>query len=135
MHKILQSYLRRLTNLTGKNRSILLLRLTYQQFIDVHDFDFLTGNSSFTIVEELIARKKKISLCPIMDSRDESSNQVSRRLKRLQRIDNFIYEEGGARDLYVGWPFIKGKFSDGTLVRAPLVFFPVSIQTNECHDL
>ena len=131
MHKILQSYLRRLTNLTGNNRSILLLRLTYQQFIDVHDFDFLTGNPSFTIIEELIARKKKISLCPIMDSRDESSNQASRRLKRLQRIDNFIYEEGGARDLYVGWPFIKGKFSDGTLVRAPLVFFPVSIQTNE----
>jgi len=131
MHKILQSYLRRLTNLTGKNRSILLLRLTSQQFIDVHDFDFLASKPSFSIVEELIARKIKIPLCPIMDSRDESSNQASRRLKRLQRIDNFIYEERGARDLYVGWPFIKGKFSDGTLVRAPLVFFPVSLQASE----
>jgi len=128
MDKILQTYLRRLVNLSSNNRSILLLRLVSEQFIDIHDFNFLNKEPSFSFIEKLIGRKKKIPICKIVDSRDDQSNEVSRKIKRLLRINKFIYEEQGSRDLYVGWPFIRGKFSDGTLVRAPLLFFPVSLE-------
>ncbi|MBL7858886.1 MAG: DUF4011 domain-containing protein [Cyclobacteriaceae bacterium] len=124
--KILRSYLRKLTNLTGNNRSLLLLRLHAEQLLDLHDLSFLNGERSFGIINALIAGKEK-KLCPVLDSRMEASNEVSKRLKKLQRIDHFIFEERGSTDLHVGWPFVKGKFSDGTMVRCPLLFFPVAL--------
>ena len=127
MKHILQSYLRRLTNLTANNKSLVLLRLISDQFIDLHDFNFLLKKSSFEIIDSLICKKPKIKLCNLADSRDEESNLISRRLKRLFRVEKYIFEERGSKDLYVGWPFIEGKFADGTLVRCPLIFFPVEL--------
>ena len=131
MQKILQHYLRRLTNLTGNNRSLLLLRLISDQTIDLHDFDFLQNEPSFHLIEGLISRKAKQTLCAQMDPRDANANEASRRLKKIQRIEQFIFDERGSRDLYVGWPFVRGKFSDGTLVRCPLLFFPVSLSVEK----
>ncbi len=125
---ILKGYLRRLTNLSGNNRSLFLLRLISDQFIDLHDFDFALNEPSFHILEKLMGQKNAIPLCDILDSRDGSTNTLSRRLKKLKRIEKFIYEERGARDLYVGWPFVRGKFIDGTPIRCPLLFFPVSLE-------
>lgn len=128
MQKILKSYLRRLSNLSGNNRSLLLLRLLKDQFIDVHDFDYAENEASFEIIKNLIEQKKKISLCSEIDSRSKSANELSKRLKKIKRVEKFIFEERGAKDLYIGWPFIKGKFADDTLVRCPLLFFPVAIE-------
>jgi hypothetical protein len=57
----------------------------------------------------------------------EANNESSRKLKVLQRTDRFLFEERGSKDLHVGWPFVHGKFNDGTLVRCPLLFFPVEL--------
>lgn len=127
MHKVLKSYLKRLTNLTSNNRSLFLLRLIKDQFIDLHDFNFINKQGSFQIVESLIANNR-INLCAQFDSRDEETNVVSQRLKRISRREKFIYEEKGSKDLYVGWLFVKGKLSDGTPVRCPLIFFPVDLE-------
>ncbi|WP_421873267.1 AAA domain-containing protein [Marinoscillum sp.] len=127
MEKILKTYLRRLTNLSGNNRSLLLLRLISDQFLDLHNLDFADGKPSFHIVEELIAKKDKIKLCDEFDARDSMVNANSVKLRKISRIEEFIFQERGAKDLYIGWPFIRGKFSDGTLVRCPLIFFPVSL--------
>ena len=135
MQKTLKSYLKRLTNLTGNNRSLLLLKLLSGQFVDIHDFNHLNGNTSFSIVEALIANRSKIKLCDEVDPRDEDVNILSKQLKRLQRTERFIYEERGAKDLYVGWPFINGKFSDDTPVRCPLLFFPVALTLDNGHWL
>jgi len=131
MRKILQSYLRKLTNLTSNNRSLLLLRLASEQFVDLHDFDFTLGQPSFHIISDLIAQKSRIPLCQLMDSRDYNNNNLSVSLKKLQRLDQFVFQERGGKDLYVGWPFVHGKFSDGTLVRCPLLFFPVSLEIDQ----
>lgn len=131
MREILQSYLRRLTNLSGNSRSIFLPRLPAGQFIDIHEFDFARNEPSFSILEGIISRKAKIPLCEIQNSRDEDSNRLSLKIKQLKRQDHLIFEERGAKDLYVGWPFARGKFSDGTLVRCPLMFFPVAIESDK----
>lgn len=129
---ILETYLRRLTNLSGNNRSILLLRLFVDQLIDIHDFSFLNGERSFSIINALIAGKE-IKICPVLDSRVEASNDASRRLKKIARTDRFVFEERGSNDLHVGWPFVRGKFSDGTLVSCPLIFFPVRLERTNNH--
>ncbi|MEQ8470628.1 MAG: AAA domain-containing protein [Marinoscillum sp.] len=127
MEKILQTYLRRLTNLSGNNRSLLLLRLISDQFLDLHDLDFSDNQPSFKIIEDIIAKKDKIKLCNEFDVRDTTVNANSQKLRKISRIEEFIFQERGAKDLYVGWPFVRGKFNDGTLVRCPLIFFPVSL--------
>ncbi len=131
MEKVLKTYLKRLTNLTGNNRSLSLLRLGLEQFVDIHDFNFLNGKSSFAIIAGLIARSKEIPLCAMVDSRDQDSNIMGRRLKKLERTERFLFEERGTRDLYIGWPFLRGKFSDGTVVRCPLMFFPVALELKQ----
>jgi hypothetical protein len=131
MHDLLKIYQRRLTNLTANNRSLLLLRLFSDHFIDIHEFDFMNNQPSFQIIEKLVSRKGNIPLVRQIDSRDESVNKISRRLNKLRRTDQFIYEERGARDLYVGWPFVRGRFLDGTNIRCPLVFFPVEVELRD----
>jgi hypothetical protein len=131
MEKILQSYKKRLTNLSGNNRSLLLLRLLSDQFIDLHNLDYALKDPSYKIIHQFIAGKNSIRICSNIDPRDKDSNIVSLRLKRLQRVDNFIFEERGSKDLYIGWPFVKGKMLDGTLIRAPLLFFPVELELIE----
>ncbi len=130
MEKVLQSYLRRLSNLSGNNRSLLLLRIISEQFLDLHDLDYAEGQPSFQIVKDLMLQKKQIKLCSEVDSRSKSVNELSKQLKKIHRIENFIFQERGAKDLYIGWPFVKGKFNDDTPVRCPLIFFPVSIERN-----
>ncbi|HEY0655078.1 MAG TPA: AAA domain-containing protein [Chryseosolibacter sp.] len=126
MKNILRTYLRRLTNLSGNNRSLLLLRLSADQLMDLHETTFLNNLPSFEVIRALI-NSRNVKLCQVLDSRLEANNEVSRKLKKLQRTDHFLFEERGSYDLHVGWPFVRGKFSDGTAVRCPLLYFPVTI--------
>ncbi len=130
MQKLLKTYLRRLTNLTSRNRSLLLLNLPQEQFLDLHSLNFLDNKPSFDYIHQLISQKNQIPLCDVQDSRFEKVNEVSKRLRKLARTESFIEEERGAKDLYVAYPFVKGKMSDGTTVRCPLLFFPVTLKTN-----
>lgn len=126
VQSILKAYMRRLTNLSGNSRSLLLLRLHSEQLMDLQQLSQLKGESAFSIMNALIAGKEK-KICPLLDSRLEAANVASEKLKRLHRIDNFIFEERGSHDLHVGWPIARGKFADGTSVRAPLLYFPVTL--------
>ena len=125
---VLKAFRRRLTNLSSRNRSLLLTSLPAGQFLDLHETDFLLNKPSFSLIADLITRKPSIPLCDVLDARQERSNEISRQLRRIDRTARFIEEERGTEDLYVGWPFIKGKFLDDTVVHAPLLFFPVQIE-------
>jgi len=124
---ILKTYQKRLTNLSNRNKSLLLLALSQKNFLDIHSLDFLNNKPSFAIIENLIKGIKKTLLCPQIDSRDKFANQVSPILKNIQRTDLFIQEENGAKNLFVGYPIVEGKLLDNTLIRCPLLFFPVEI--------
>jgi hypothetical protein len=123
---VLRTYLRRLTNLSGNNRSLFLTRLYADQLMDLHEFNQLNSLKSFEIINALIAGKD-IRLCQVLDSRVQANNEASKKLKKLQRTDRFLFEERGSNDLHVGWPFLRGKLADGTPIRCPLLFFPVTI--------
>ncbi|QJD81293.1 DUF4011 domain-containing protein [Spirosoma rhododendri] len=97
------------------------------QFVDLHTCDFLLNRSSFSLIADLIGRKASVPLCAVLDARHERSNQVSRKLRQIDRTARFIIDERGTDDLYVGWPFVRGKLLDGTVIHAPLLFFPVTI--------
>lgn len=133
MVDILKTYQKRLTNLTHRNKSLLLLALSQRNFLDVHLLDFLNNKPSFSIIENLIKGTSKILLCPQVDSRDKFANQVSPILKNIQRTDRFIQEENGAKNLFVGYPIVEGKLLNDTMMRCPLLFFPVEIILESNH--
>lgn len=131
MNRVLKSYLRRLTNLSSRNKSLLLGRLPGEQFADLHDADFLLSSSSFDILQFVIQRRSRIPLCDVQDPRYDKVNLLSKRLRKIARTANFIEEESGAIDLFVGYPFVRGKFSNGSVVHAPLLFFPVTLRIDK----
>ncbi|MES2796555.1 MAG: AAA domain-containing protein, partial [Bacteroidota bacterium] len=128
MVPILKSYLKRLTNLSSRNKSLLLLKDSFEQFIDLHQFDFVNGKKSYEIVNQIVAEKKSIYLCDEIDPRFEKVNELSKRLRRIARTEKFIEQERGSEDLYVGYPFVQGKLLDDTVVRCPLLFFPITLK-------
>ena len=127
MPNALSTYQKRLTNLSAANKSLLLLRAFQRQYLDLHTLDHLEGASSFQIIQALLRPKANIALTTQIDSRQASQNQASVQLKYLQRNHLFLQEETGADYLAVGYPFVEGKWLDGTPVRCPLLFFPVSL--------
>ncbi|MCA4898401.1 MAG: AAA domain-containing protein [Bacteroidota bacterium] len=124
--RLLTNYLRKLTNLSRNNRSIFLLRLLADRHVDVQSLSQLNGETAFKIVESIVAGKSK-AICPVVDAHMAAANEASSKLKRLHRIDRFLFEESGANDLHIGWPMVHGKFLDGTCVRCPLLFIPVEL--------
>ncbi|RAJ97478.1 AAA domain-containing protein [Larkinella arboricola] len=125
---VLKAYLKRLTNLSSRNRSLLLTSLPVEQFLDLHETDFLDNKPSFDLIRQLMARRPTIPLCDVLDPRMEKANEVSKKLRKIARTDRFIEAERGSEDLYVGYPFVRGKLADGTAIHGPLVFFPVHLQ-------
>lgn len=122
----LRHFLRRLTHVGAGNRLLFLPRLYADQLIDVQEFSFLNGESAFSIVSTLIGGRVA-RVCPALDSRMEAVSRTSLKLKKLHRLDQFLFDERGTNDLHVGWPFVQGALQDGTLVRCPLLFFPVEL--------
>jgi len=133
MLTLLKAYQKRLTNLTSSNKSLLLLTLPAEQFFDIHELDYLNNQPSFEIIRQLIAGKNRIQLCDVLDSRYDKVNEAAKRLRRVARTAAFIEQERGAQDLYVGYPMVRGKLTDGTPVRCPLLFFPVTLVQNANH--
>jgi hypothetical protein len=129
---IFSVFQQRLQNLSAANRNLFLPRLLAGQMLDVQEFSFLLRENAFAIVEALV-RRKAIRLCAQLDSRQEATNIVSEKLSRLARQVAYITEEKGTHDLYVGWPFVRGLFRNGTWVRAPLLFFSVRLEIREQH--
>ncbi|KPM48895.1 AAA domain-containing protein [Jiulongibacter sediminis] len=135
MLQLLKTYQKRLVNLTSGNRSLLLLRPFKRQFFDLHQLDFALNKPSFEIIENLLAGSKSFPLCANLDPRDGKTNELAKHLKLVNKTDKTLQEERGAEDLYVGYPMIRGKLLDGSLIRCPLTFTPVelSVENNQWH--
>jgi len=55
--------------------------------MDLHETNFLNGLQSFEIIKALMA-SRDVKLCQVLDSRLEANNEVSKKLKKLQRLDH-----------------------------------------------
>ena len=53
---------------------------------------------------------------------------LSNHMNYLYRETLAIEKETGKHELYIGYPFVEGRFKDGSFVRAPFYLFPVEIE-------
>jgi hypothetical protein len=128
MEHILKAYQRRLVNLSANNRALLLRRLQAGLQLDWHDLDFVLGKPAFELLRTVITGKKSLPVAPLADPRQAAAAPLSRKLQAIFRRSELLREEHGTPELYVGWPFVRGKFNEGSSVRCPLLFFPVNLQ-------
>lgn len=86
--------------------------------------------------EELEGHKKEIKAklekqfdekLVVVKKQSEEIPQVFSQLSYLYREINAIEKETGRYELYVGYPYVEGRFKDGTFVKAPLLLFPVRL--------
>lgn len=127
MLQLLKTYQKRLVNLTSGNRSLLLLRPYKRQFFDLHQLDFALNKPSFDLIRNLLASQKSFPLSMNLDPRNGGTNELAKQLKLIKKTDQTLQEERGAEDLYVGYPIVHGKLTDGSLIRCPLTFTPVEL--------
>ncbi|MEM9719303.1 MAG: AAA domain-containing protein [Bacteroidota bacterium] len=127
MKEILHTYKLRLTNLSQANRSLKLGKLSKRKDIDLCQLGHLNGFSAEELLRRLIA-DKDLNLISRPDPRHEPTNLADRRLTYIYREANTLFEEVGTYDLFVGYPFVEGKFLEGTVARCPLLLFPVRLQ-------
>lgn len=66
----------------------------------------------------------------------EALLNMSNAMQYLSRETQAIEKETGKYELYVGYPFVEGRFKDGSFVRAPFFLFPISIEKeNNCWHI
>lgn len=63
-----------------------------------------------------------------IESQYESLLAMSNQLNYLYRETIAIEKESGKYELYLGYPFIEGRYKDGSFVRAPFFLFPVELE-------
>lgn len=129
MRQIIHTYKLRLTNLSQGNRSLKLGRLSKRRDIDLKDLGFLDSQSAEELLKKILAGKS-VNLIRKLDPRHEPTNLADRRLNNIYRSVNTFFEETGTYDLFIGYPFVEGKFIDGSIVRSPVLLFPVRLIRN-----
>ncbi len=126
MKELLKAYQKRLTNLTPKNRSIYLGRLSKRFDLDLKSLFSFSGKDHGDLLSNLL-RGKTLQVVEVVDPRLGSSNELSLKIKNIHRQGAFVKTERGNDDLHIAWPYVEGKLVSGMPVRAPLVFFPVDL--------
>lgn len=111
----------------GRSPSIRLQSCRPGRALDLHEFEAVsTGLAERTLT--LLRGGKRTKL---VDAAEIGTHDTARRLAQalvqIERERSMRFEETGADDLYLGYPFITG-LAGGYLFRAPLILYPVRIE-------
>ncbi len=135
---ILEKYKNRLIDISSKNRTLCLTKLYKSRYFDLalleKHFNGITAKILESITNE---RGKKVCILDVENANINYSWTVEQELKdfsytlrNIKREINFIEKETGRYELFVAYPFVEGKFLDGTYAKAPLFLFPVGLDYN-----
>lgn len=126
---LLETYRLRLINLSQGNRTLKLLKCYDRQDVDFTDLAYTGTRKPSELFSQFLSGK----VCRLLNE----ANLTEERLVRVDRQLTLLYrelrqreEETGAYDLAIGYPFVEGRFAEGTPVRSPLVLFPAELIRN-----
>ncbi|HBW35986.1 DUF4011 domain-containing protein [Desulfosporosinus sp. BICA1-9] len=126
MENKLQKLKDRLSDLSKRNRLLRLLKLYDKWTFDLGQFK----TRSTEILHKLSHKQGPIHLASIQSS-DETEQRSAQRLLSLYRNVTALEEETGSYNVFVGYPFITGRFPDDTYIQAPVFLFPVEFKTKQ----
>ena len=114
---ILKELEKKLTSINSRNRLLYFSKLTTKTGVDLsYVFDVES-------IESFMARRRKLTVRSVGDPEEE---YLYRRCRQVSREAGKELREKGQNNLYIGYPFVKGRLSGENFdVRAPLILFPV----------
>ena len=118
---------KKLTNLSSANPLLWQSRLRAGIHLDLTDLLFETVVSSADFLDGLCSGKKKIRLAPVYNPRNPSENRMGAALQRLSRHRLTENQERGTDQLFLAWPFLSGRWPDGSPVRTPFQLIPLNL--------
>ncbi|MDN5338424.1 MAG: hypothetical protein PWQ20_1494 [Thermotogaceae bacterium] len=157
MKKIIEKYKNRLVDISTKNKTLYLNKMYKKRSFDLFELKFIDEDILDSLIEKIIGRKKdKIAIVQnqrkffeyrlkeinkllkenklneeeaekLEKELEECFLKILNNIKSIKREIDFIEKETGRYELFVGYPFVEGKFRDGTYIKAPLFLFPVKI--------
>ncbi len=115
---------KKLVNINRRNRLLYLSKTANKYAVDLYHeagtvdlMGILFGTKAITVSD--------ISSLVLDDSADEQLRQHKRYVQLLREINKDLRDKG-QNDLYIGYPFVKGRLPGENFdVRAPLALFPV----------
>lgn len=111
----------------GRSPSVRLRQTRRGRAFDLMELDKISVGTAERLLAQVRA-SKPVRLVDAGDAgRHGSAGAVSGELLALSREVAERFEETGAHDLYVGYPFLTGNVA-GYSVRAPLVLYPVELE-------
>ena len=110
----------------GRSPSVRLRKLRRGRTFDLAALERVSVGMAERVLEQVRARRAVRLVAAGDAGRHGPAGAVATDLLALAREDNQRTEETGARDLYVGYPFLTGTVAR-YLVRAPLVIYPVEL--------
>lgn len=125
----LHQYKLRLTNLSQSNRSLKLGRLSAHKDLDLVEIARANKLSPSEILTRILAGKS-VDLISQLSAHEEVTNLLDRKLNKVYRQVETLMEETGSDDLFLGYPFVEGKFLNGAVARCPILLFPVRLVRN-----
>ncbi|MBP2656529.1 MAG: hypothetical protein H6Q73_4098, partial [Firmicutes bacterium] len=120
----------KLSDLSKSNRSLRLLKLQDKWNFDLAALDQIQTtkhSSTQQIIKRLMSGSTPLYLIS-NQSEEEIGIKINQQLATLQRNLSAIEEETGLYSVYIGYPFLSGKMTDGTFVQAPIFLFPVRLE-------
>jgi tellurite resistance protein len=111
----------------GRSPSIRLRQPRRGRTFDLMALDRISVGSGERLLAQLMAGRGTRIVDAGDAGRHSSAASVSTDLLALLREDAQCFEETGAQDLYVGYPFLIGNVA-GYSVRGPLVLYPVQLE-------
>lgn len=127
MKEMLSIYRDRLINLSTKNRTLLLRKLYRKVAFDLKLLEEVNGEE-FSIRLLNLLKKRYDGKIKVLSISDDDNYKLYESFKYIDRESKSIQREKGSYDLSIGYPFVEGKFKDGTLVKAPLLLFPIRLK-------
>lgn len=116
----------RLVSGDGRSPSVRLYQIRSGRHFDLAQLDkIITGRS-----ERIAAQLHEANTIPLLSGGEsglnKSASDLARAIRNLDREFKARVEETGAKDFYVGYPFLVGVVN-GFFVRAPLILHPFSL--------
>lgn len=126
MKDLLIKYRDRLTDLTAKNKSLRLMRLTNKNHFDLYSLDSVGEGKTKKVMEEILSFKTTIPLVQC-NSFDEEGIILNRKLTQLKREIDLIEQETGTNTFHVAFGFLEGYLVEDFYLRCPILFFPAKL--------
>ncbi|ACV58565.1 AAA domain-containing protein [Alicyclobacillus acidocaldarius] len=126
MRELLQRYRDRLIDLTPRNISLRLLRISQKNHCDIASFSLLSTGEETRIASEILALKSEVRLCSALAESDEHI-VLNRRLTYLKREMDLIEQEMGINTFHVAYGFLEGTLIEDFYIRSPVLLYPARL--------